>query len=226
MINMINLKLVLLLLVSIPACAQNNTPALQQLDADLQSKSKTVNEVLADNAYMYLHSQTAFRELIKKYAPAGKAIMITPAEPGKKISVKCKVTGSTGLPVAGALLYAYQTSAKGWYSDTAAHILMNEGDMRHARLFGYAYTDKKGEFELVTIQPAGYPQSDLPAHIHIAMWKNNQYIQGVPGELLFDDDERLTPERREKAISGGFLIAKDSGVAGSPVYRYQFSVKQ
>lgn len=223
---MINLKLVLVLLVSLPACAQNSTPTLQQLDVDLQSKKKTVNEVLADNAFMQFHSQTAFRDLIKKHASAGKVIMVTPSEPGKKITVKCKVTGSTGLPVAGALLYAYQTSAKGWYSDTAAHILMNEGDMRHARLFGYVYTDQNGEFELVTIQPAGYPKSDLPAHIHIAMWKNNQYIQGVPGELLFDDDERLTPERKERAVSDGFLIAKDSGTAGAPIYMYQFSVKQ
>jgi protocatechuate 3,4-dioxygenase beta subunit len=223
---MINLKLVLILLVSLPACAQTNTPVLKQLEADLQSKSKTVNEVLADNAYMHLHSQTAFRELVKKNASTGKVIMVTPSEPGKKITVKCKVTGSNGLPVAGALLYAYQTSAKGWYSDTAAHILTNEGDMRHARLFGYVYTDKNGEFELVTIQPAGYPKSDLPAHIHIAMWKNNQYIQGVPGELLFEDDERLTPERKERAISDGFLVSKDSGAAGVHVYRYQFSVKQ
>lgn len=180
---------------------------------------------MTDPSWMAFHSQTAFRELIKKNAPSGKIVIVTPAEPGKKITIKCKVIGSNNMPVAGALVYAYQTSAKGWYSDTAAHIYANEGDMRHARLFGYVITDQNGEFEIATIQPAGYPKSDLPAHIHLSMWKDNKIIPDVPGELLFEDDERLTPERKERALRDGFLTAANSGTAESPVYRYQFILK-
>lgn len=223
---MIYLKYLLVLLIALPACAQGDPSRLKQLEQSLSSQTTTVNQILADPSWMSYHSQTTFREIIKKYAPSGRAVIITEGEPGKKITVRCSVTGNNGQPVAGALVYAYQTSAKGWYSDTAAHILMNEGDMRHARLFGYVMTDLKGEFELATIQPAGYPQSDLPAHIHLAMWKDGQRLAGVPGELLFEDDERLTPERKSRALGDGFLVAANTGIAEGPVYRYQITLKQ
>jgi protocatechuate 3,4-dioxygenase beta subunit len=219
------IKYLLAMMITLPACAQGNSPELQQLEKELNTKSVSVSNVLADLSWMPFHSQLKFRELIKKHAPSGKIVIITAAEPGKKITVKCKVTGSNGLPVSGALVYAYQTSAQGWYSDTAAHILTNEGDMRHARLFGYVITDQNGEFEIATIQPAGYPQSDLPAHIHLSMWKDNKNIPDVPGELLFEDDERLTPERKKRALRDGYLTAANSGTAESPVYRYQFTLK-
>jgi protocatechuate 3,4-dioxygenase beta subunit len=45
--------------------------------------------------------------------------------------------------------------------------LQNEGDRRHARLFGYLRTDENGKFEFSTVKPKGYPNSTLPAHIHI-----------------------------------------------------------
>ncbi|MEP6595061.1 MAG: hypothetical protein ABJA71_03900 [Ginsengibacter sp.] len=96
----------------------------------------------------------------------------------------------------------------GWYSDTAAHVSMFEGDTRHARLFAYLKTNGKGQFEFETIQPRGYPNSDLPAHIHISVWKGEHLVRGVPGELLFDDDPRLTPERRLRSLSNKFLIEK------------------
>jgi protocatechuate 3,4-dioxygenase beta subunit len=206
--------------------AQDITPVLQKLEKQLSSKSISCSNILQDDAYMYLHSQTAFRNLLKKHAPVGKISIITTAEPGKRIKVKCHVTDKDGKPFAGALAYAYQTSAKGWYSDTAAHILKMEGDMRHARLFGYVYTDANGEFEIETIQPSGYPKSDLPAHIHLAMWKDEKYVRGVPGELLFDDDVRLTAGRRDRAITEGFLISKNTGTAAAPVYQYTIKLNQ
>lgn len=214
-----------LLLFALPACGQNNPPQLKELEASLAKRTVSVNQVLADPAWMAYHPQTAFRELIKKHAPAGKAVMITSAEPGTRITMKCRVTNQQGQPVAGALVYAYQTSARGWYADSFAHVGGNEGDMRHARLFVYVTTDQNGEFEIATIRPAGYPQSDLPAHIHLAMWKEGKTIHDVPGELLFEEDERLTPERKNRALRDGFLVSRNTGTAEAPVYTYQFSVK-
>jgi protocatechuate 3,4-dioxygenase beta subunit len=208
------------------AFTQNINAALQKLEKQLDGKTTTVSNILQDSDYMYLHSQTEFRELIKKHAPVGKITIITPAEPGKKIKVKCKVTGKDGKAFTNALVYAYHTSAKGWYSDTAAHILIREGDMRHARLFGYIYTDANGEFEIETIQPSGYPKSDLPAHIHLVMWKDDKFVVGVPGELLFDDDVRLTSERKQKALQEGFLISTNTGSKSSPLYFYSITLKQ
>jgi protocatechuate 3,4-dioxygenase beta subunit len=214
------------LVFSAIAFTQDISIGLQNLEKQLSGKKMTVSGVLQNNAYMYMHSKTEFRNLIKEYAPVGKITIVTSTEPGKRIKVKCSVTAKNGSPFANALVYAYQTSAKGWYSDTAAHILLNEGDMRHARLFGYVYTDANGEFELETIQPSGYPKSDLPAHIHLAMWKEDKYVSGVPGELLFDEDARLTPERRIRALTEGFLISANTGPASAPLYFYSITLKQ
>lgn len=217
---------ILLICITAAAIAQDIRKAVKKLDSLLEHKSVSVSNVLSDETYMHLHSKTEFRELIKKYAPVGKTTIVTPAEPGKRIKVKCEVKDKDGKSFANALVYVYQTSAKGWYSDTAAHILVNEGDMRHARLFGYVITDSEGNFELETIQPSGYPQSDLPAHIHLAMWKGGKYVPGAPGELLFDDDTRLTADRRARATAEGFLISKNSGAPSSPVYQYTIKLKQ
>jgi protocatechuate 3,4-dioxygenase beta subunit len=205
--------------------AQNLSEPLKLIENLLKEGKLTVNEVLADEKNMFLHSKTEFRNIIKKHAPPGKITIVSSAEPGKKIKVKCNVTDKEQKPFSNALVYVYQTSAKGWYSDTAAHILINEGDMRHARIFGYVYTDTNGDFEIETIQPSGYPKSDLPAHIHIAMWKDGKYVPGVPGELLFDDDERLTPERKLRTIREGFLVSSNSGAVNAPLYFYSIKLK-
>jgi protocatechuate 3,4-dioxygenase beta subunit len=96
---------------------------------------------------------------------------------------------------------------------------MNEGDMRHARLFGYVRTDKDGKFELHTIKPSGYPQSDLPAHIHIHVSADG--YQSFVNEFLFDDDERLVGNIRENSIRNDFIIAKPE--KGSTPFAQQFS---
>ena len=100
----------------------------------------------------------------------------------------------------------------------------NEGDNGHARLFAYLKTNDQGEFEVSTILPKGYPDSDLPAHIHLQMWKDGINIPGVPGELLFDEDERLTPERKQRALRDGYLVEKNKGTTTNPVYNYSIIV--
>ncbi|HYG49578.1 MAG TPA: hypothetical protein VD905_01695 [Flavobacteriales bacterium] len=192
---------------------------INEIDEELTRQTTTVSTVLSLSAYMDLHSLTAFREVIKKHAPTGKVKMITDAEPGKRITVKCELIDIKGKPVDGATVYVYQTSDKGWYADTAAHILVNSGDFNHARLFAYVKTDAKGRIEIETIQPKGYPRSDLPAHIHIHVTKGT-YSYRVAGELQFDDDERLTPARRKHSQEERYIISKNSGTNERPVYFY------
>ena len=165
---------------------------------------------------MPLHSLTSFREIIKKYAKAGKINIVSADEPGTRITVKVLVTDAAGNPQSNALVYVYHTSNKGWYSDTAAHIQMNEGDRRHARLFGYVRTNEDGRFELATIKPHGYPQSTLPAHIHIEATTENG--KSLVSELLFDDDPRLVGETRSRSVNEGFVISKNTGTDKQPVY--------
>jgi protocatechuate 3,4-dioxygenase beta subunit len=204
--------------------AQDDTKMIQQIDDYLTNSKTTISKILSDNHFMALHPVTAFREVIKKHAKAEKVILVTDDEPGTRITVKAVVKTKSGEVLKNVLVYLYQTSDKGWYAADRPHVGGNEGDHRHARLFTYLKTNDKGEFEISTIMPKGYPNSDLPAHIHIQMWKDRNNISGVPGELLFDEDERLTPERKQRAIRDGYLVEKNTGTTANPVYQYTIIV--
>ena len=166
----------------------------------------SVSTILIDKKYLSIHSVTEFRELIKANSNSSILKITTGEEPGKKIRVLGTVKNSTGKPVAGALVYLYQTDSKGWYAADAPHVLQFEGDIRHARLFGYVKTDSSGQFEMHTVKPSGYPKSDLPAHIHVHVMANGYRSYGT--EFLFDDDERLVGEIRRQSVQNQFLISK------------------
>jgi protocatechuate 3,4-dioxygenase beta subunit len=184
--------------------AQNDS-----LLSDATAKLKAgmdVSSILTDKRYDRLHPETVFRELIKNYSSATTLSIATDTIPGKKIKVLGSVKDKQGKPVAGALVYLYQTDARGWYAANSPHVLQYEGDIRHARLFGYVKTDKDGKFELHTIKPSGYPKSDLPAHIHVHVMTDGYSSYGT--EFLFEDDTRLVGKIREDAIRNSFMIAK------------------
>ena len=61
-------------------------------------------------------------------------------------------------------------------------------------------------FELHTIKPSGYPQSDLPAHIHVHVTADG--YRDFVNEFLFDDDERLVGNIRDNSVRNQFIIAK------------------
>jgi protocatechuate 3,4-dioxygenase beta subunit len=99
---------------------------------------------------------------------------------------------------------------------------MNEGDMRHARLFGYVKTDKDGKFELHTIKPSGYPQSDPPAHIHVHIDANG--YRSIVTEFLFDDDDRLVSKIRENSIRNNFMISKPEKTESPFAQKFSYSI--
>jgi protocatechuate 3,4-dioxygenase beta subunit len=182
-----------------------STKLIDAADAALQS-GKATTDILANPVYLPVHEGPRFRKLIRQFARSSRTTLVCPKEPGDPLIVTGRVLDQTGQPMREAVLYLYQTSAKGWYSDRAAHISAREGDRRHARLFGYLITDVKGRFEVHTIRPAGYPDSNLPAHIHIEIARTKD-----PGsfttEIQFEDDPRLTPEMRKRSQQEGFVIA-------------------
>lgn len=142
--------------------------------------------------------------------------------PGKKIKLVGTVKNVEGKPVADALVYLY-TDSRGWYAVDASHVGMNEGDMRHARLFGYVKTDKNGMFELHTIKPSGYPKSDLPAHIHVHVEASG--YQSIVTEFLFDDDERLVGKIRENAMRDKFPISKPEKSSAPFVQQFSYTIQ-
>ncbi|MEO7308292.1 MAG: hypothetical protein ABIR78_10795 [Ferruginibacter sp.] len=200
------------------SCLSQPADQIKNINTKLVKGETTISHILSDPAYMSLHSLSSFREVIKQHARAEKIKLNSDAEPGTRITVKGLIFDRSGKPLANKLVYVYQTSSEGWYSDTAPHILQNEGDRRHARLFGYFKTSATGTFEFLTVKPSGYPNSSLPAHIHIeiAMNDNSNFIS----ELLFDDDPRLVGEIRERSAREKFFIVKNSGTSTAPIYEY------
>lgn len=190
---------------------------IDRAGGSLAGEKTKPSALLTNPEYLPAHEWPRFRKLIRQYATNSKATIVTPEEPGDALVLRGTIRNQRGEPVKGALIYVYQTSAKGWYSDKAPHISGNSGDEKYARLFGYLTTDQDGQYEVRTIRPAGYPQSNLPAHIHIEI----EVREPAPGatngtaalephtlisEIQFDDDPRQTKEMRARAARDGSLI--------------------
>lgn len=188
------------------ALTTEESQLLAEARSALESRKSDVSAVLIDSKYAGLHAHTEFRELIAAHASAKPLTIAGADEPGPRLTVRFEFVGPQQRPIADALVYVYHTSAKGWYSDKGAHIRANSGDVNHARLFGYARTDSQGKLELRTIRPSGYPQSELPAHIHLGLKVGGKPV-GV-GEVRFDDDPRMTPEMRKKSLEERDVIVK------------------
>lgn len=178
---------------------------INQAKAALET-GRTVTEVLMDGSFMPVHAWPRFRALIREHAPVGEVTLVPASEPGTLLHVSGTVRDANGQPLPGAVLYVYHTSARGWYSDKAAHISGNSGDVKHARLFAYLKADAAGKYSFRTIRPAGYPQTDLPAHIHVHVDAPGNTQRSYGTEVRFDDDPRLTPAWRERSRQEGFLI--------------------
>jgi protocatechuate 3,4-dioxygenase beta subunit len=180
---------------------------IDQAKAALES-GKSTTTILTDPTFLSAHEWPRFRKLIRESAQTSRTTIVTPKELGESLVVTGGVVDGDGRPVKQAVMYLYQTSAKGWYSDRAAHISAHEGDRKYARLFGYLKTDAEGRFELRTIRPGGYPDSDLPAHIHVEIERVDKKAGNFTTEVQFDDDPRLTATWRQRSRQEGFVIGK------------------
>lgn len=104
------------------------------------------------------------------------------SEPGVPLVVHGRVIP----PTAGVVVFAYQTDAGGVY---------NVQGKRGWRLRGWVRTDAGGRFELRTIRPGSYPNSRIPAHIHVTIDG-----PGLPrrwtDEIEFADDPLLPKNER------------------------------
>lgn len=220
--------LILLFLALIPSVSlpQSTDTAgiVNNLKSQLEKGELTSQQILIDKDYMEIHYAESFRYLIKDYAPKAEIKITNENEPGEKIKVTCEVKDESGNPVSDALVYIYQTDNRGYYGKDSPHILANEGDYRHARLFGYLYTDSSGKINIETIKPVGYPKSTLPRHIHIVISKEGYNYLGT--ELLFDNDERLSEEQRKRALNEGFLISSFDNSKDIPSITYTLTIKK
>jgi len=146
------------------------------------------------------------REILRRYARPGKTSLVTPDEPGARLEVSGTVRDPSGKPVAGAVIYVFQTDAQGHY--TKARV-MNEPN---ARLFALMKSGTDGRYEFSTIRPGGYPgtperqgeQWRIPEHIHFEI--NAQGYQERRFQMVFEDDPRMTPYWHDWATKGNHPV--------------------
>lgn len=128
-------------------------------------------------------------------------------EPGQPMRIVGRTVDAAGKPVAGVIVYAYHTDDRGFYPTDDRQ--RGRASHRHGRLRAWAASDKDGRYRFDTIRPAGYPDTDIPSHVHmhvIEVGRCTYYID----DILFDDDPRLTPDQRRRlgTARGGDGIVK------------------
>lgn len=114
--------------------------------------------------------------------------MAGPKEKGRRMVVEGVVTGADGKPVAGAVVYAYQTDADGYYT--------REQSSNDVRLCGLMKTGADGRYRFHSVKPGSYPGSTIAAHIHYVVSG-----EGVVEEdflLEFEGDRFLTQQSLEE----------------------------
>ena len=122
-------------------------------------------------------------------------------ERGQKLRVTGLVYGRDGTtPTANVVVYFWQTDSSGYYSPSEG---LDANARRHGHIRGWVKTGADGKYAIQTIRPAPYPHRDNPAHIHVSIKEpgiaNEYYID----ELVFDDDELLTAQRRKQLENRG-----------------------
>lgn len=139
-------------------------------DATLAALAKAMDvgacptRTLTEVAFQPLRCRREFREVIARHARQSSIVMVAPDEPGKRMVVSGVVRTRDGKPISGALVYAFQTDAAGYYSPGGM-------DERNPRLFGYARTDEQGRYQLGTIRPGTYhnaPEVDQHFHFEVS----------------------------------------------------------
>ncbi len=109
-------------------------------------------------------------------------------EKGERLIVEGVVTDAQGRPVAGAIVYAYQTDADGYYT--------REKNSNDVRLCGTMKTDAEGRYRFHSIKPGSYPGSTIAAHIHYVV--SGASVVEESFLLEFEGDRFMTQQSLER----------------------------
>jgi len=110
-------QLFIFLLIAGNSFAQSNDTlaALQKVRSGLKG-GVTIEQILTDNQWMFLHAKTEFRQLIREFANSDRLMMITSSEAGEKITIDGFVKDEKNQPVSDPLVYLYHTDNRGFYA--------------------------------------------------------------------------------------------------------------
>lgn len=127
---------------------------------------------------------------------------------GPKIEITGTVLKADGkTPAPGVILYYYHTDQEGKYSAKAG---ATAWENRHGELRNWIKTDESGRYAIYTLRPASYPNSSIPAHIHVFVKEpccSPYYID----DFYFNDDPFLGDQIRNRTDArggSGVLVSK------------------
>lgn len=120
-------------------------------------------------------------------------------EAGEPMHIAGTVFDTLGRPAAGIVVYAYQTDAQGHYPPDESR--RGQPGAQHGRLRAWVRTDANGGFAFDTVRPGGYPGTDIPQHVHLHVIEPGRCTYYID-DLLFDDDPRLTADKRASYARG------------------------
>jgi protocatechuate 3,4-dioxygenase beta subunit len=125
---------------------------------------------------------------------------IAPAdERGQPMRIVGSVVTASGQPAPGVIVYAYHTDDHGVYPPGSRERGAEAG--RHGRLRAWARTDAAGRYRFDTIRPAGYPGTEIPAHVHMHVIEPGRCTYYID-DIHFDDDPRLPASERQRLDRG------------------------
>jgi protocatechuate 3,4-dioxygenase beta subunit len=120
-------------------------------------------------------------------------------EPGVPFRIVGTVRTAAGAAAGNVIVYAYHTDAGGIYPRGSE--LDNDVTHRHGRLRAWVRTGEDGRYRFDTIRPSGYPNSDIPAHVHMHVIEPGRCTYYID-DILFEDDPRLDPATRKRMYRG------------------------
>ena len=114
-------------------------------------------------------------------------------DPGPKIEISGTIYQTDGrTPAPGVVLYVYHTDQQGNYATRGGETGWGK---RHGYIRGWLKTDEKGFYEIFTLVPASYPNSNNPKHIHPIIKEPGKTEYWID-EFLFADDPFLKPAEK------------------------------
>lgn len=137
----------------------------------------------------------------------GSVVRIAPeGEPGTPLVLSGRVmSADRAKPVAGVVIYAHQTDARGYYSRGRPG---TEWSLRHGLLRAWAKSDAAGRYTFVTVKPGPYPDRNLPAHIHLFVGEPGRRPYYVD-DVVFAGEFGVTPKYiADQELRGGSGIVR------------------
>jgi protocatechuate 3,4-dioxygenase beta subunit len=120
---------------------------------------------------------------------------------GQKIRIAGIIYKNDGkTPSKDVVLYYYHTDIEGKYSSKPG---WNSDARRHGYIRGWVKSDSEGRYEIYTVRPGSYPNTQMTAHIHITVKEKGPLSEYYIDEIVFEDDPFLDEEEKNKLTNRG-----------------------